>query len=126
MAVDRAGADLARSHMPIRLPDGHTLHRWSLRMNSPSRPANSSCDSPVCIRVCLSRGLEPIRRVSRHDLFVRRHCPVIPVLLPGVERPELPAFLDSMTWVDLATDDPYPIDQLEWGITGRPSGSISR
>ena len=49
---------------------------------------------------------------------MRRHCPVIPVLLPGVERPELPAFLDGMTWVDLATENPDPIDQLEWGITG--------
>ena len=51
--------------------------------------------------------------------FVRRCCPVIPVLLPGAERPELPTFLDGMTWVDLATSDPDPLDQLEWGITGR-------
>jgi hypothetical protein len=34
--------------------------------------------------------------------FVERGCPVIPVLLPGVERPELPTLLDGMTWVDLA------------------------
>ena len=51
--------------------------------------------------------------------FVRRRCPVIPVLLPGAERPELPAFLDGMTWVDLAASGPDPLDQLEWGITGR-------
>ncbi len=51
--------------------------------------------------------------------FVRRRCPVIPVLLPGAERPELPAFLDGMTLVDLAASDPDPLDQLEWGITGR-------
>jgi GTPase SAR1 family protein len=51
--------------------------------------------------------------------FVKRRCPVIPVLLPGAERPNLPAFLDGMTWVDLAVIDPNPIDQLEWGITGR-------
>ena len=51
--------------------------------------------------------------------FVRRRCPVIPVLLLGVERPELPPFLDGMTWVDLAASDPDPLDQLEWGITGR-------
>ena len=51
--------------------------------------------------------------------FVRRRCPVIPVLLPGAERPDLPAFLDGMTWVDLAASDPDPLDQLEWGITGR-------
>jgi GTPase SAR1 family protein/nucleotide-binding universal stress UspA family protein len=51
--------------------------------------------------------------------FVRRHCPVIPVLLPGVERPDLPVFLDGMTWVDLTAIDPDPLDLLEWGVTGR-------
>jgi nucleotide-binding universal stress UspA family protein len=51
--------------------------------------------------------------------FVRHRCPVIPVLLPGAERPELPTFLDGMTWVDLGASDPDPLDQLEWGITGR-------
>jgi hypothetical protein len=40
--------------------------------------------------------------------FVKRRCPVIPVLLRGAERPELPVFLDGMTWVDLATIDPGP------------------
>lgn len=51
--------------------------------------------------------------------FVKRGCPVIPVLLPGVERPELPTLLDGMTWVNLAVADPDPLDQLEWGITGK-------
>lgn len=51
--------------------------------------------------------------------FIRRGCPVIPVLLPGTERPALPAFLEGMVWVDLAAADPEPLDRLEWGITGR-------
>lgn len=51
--------------------------------------------------------------------FVKRRCPVIPVRLPAAERPELPTLLDGMTWVDLAASDPDPLDQLEWGITGR-------
>jgi hypothetical protein len=51
--------------------------------------------------------------------FARRRCPVIPVLLPGTQLLELPPFLDGMTWVDLAATDPDPLDQLEWGITGR-------
>jgi len=51
--------------------------------------------------------------------FVRRGCPVIPVLLRGAERPEVPVFLQGMTWVDLSVVDPDPLDQLEWGITGR-------
>lgn len=49
---------------------------------------------------------------------LRRDCPIIPVLLPNVERPELPVFLESLTWVDMAKTNPDPIDQLEWGITG--------
>jgi hypothetical protein len=50
--------------------------------------------------------------------FARRRCAVIPVLLPGVARPEVPVFLESYTWVDLGVTDPDPIDRLEWGITG--------
>lgn len=51
---------------------------------------------------------------------VDRDLPVIPVLLPGVpDKPELPLFLRSFTWVDLRdglTD--ASLDRLEWGITG--------
>ena len=51
--------------------------------------------------------------------FLRRGCPVIPVLLPGAQPLSLPIFLDGMTWVDLAATNPDPLDQLEWGITGK-------
>ncbi len=51
--------------------------------------------------------------------FVNRQCPVIPVILPDcLEVPELPLFLEGMTWVDFRKTDPDPIDQLIWGITG--------
>jgi len=42
---------------------------------------------------------------------------VVPVLLPGAYRLDLPVFLDGLTWVDLT--EPDPLDRLEWGITGR-------
>ena len=51
--------------------------------------------------------------------FVRRGCPVIPVLLAGAELPRLPTFLGGLTWVDLSLADPDPLDTIEWGITGR-------
>jgi GTPase SAR1 family protein len=51
--------------------------------------------------------------------FVKRGCPVIPVLLPDVKRPDLPVFLEDLTWVDLGVLAPDPYFQLEWGITGR-------
>ena len=54
--------------------------------------------------------------------FVRRGCPVIPVLLPGSDHPEIPMFLKSMTWVDLGKDQPDPLGRLVWGITGRHPG----
>jgi hypothetical protein len=52
--------------------------------------------------------------------FVRRGCPVIPVLLPGApHEPKLPVFLRAMTWVDFRHQDPDPLQQLLWGITGK-------
>jgi hypothetical protein len=54
--------------------------------------------------------------------FIRRRCPVVPVLLPGAQRLNLPVFLDGLTWVDLTTTEPDPVDMLYWGITGRQPG----
>jgi small GTP-binding protein len=55
--------------------------------------------------------------------FVRRRCPVIPVLLPDADPPPLPSLLDGMTWVNLGTAIPDPLDLIVWGITGRrPEG----
>jgi WD40 repeat protein len=51
--------------------------------------------------------------------FVKRKCPVIPVLLPDCgQQPALPVFLQSMMWVDFRQPEPDPISQLIWGITG--------
>jgi hypothetical protein len=53
------------------------------------------------------------------DEFVRRHCPVIPVLLPSsVSPPDLPLFLRQMTWVDYRRDPKPALELLIWGITG--------
>ncbi|MBC1195642.1 SUMF1/EgtB/PvdO family nonheme iron enzyme [Microcystis aeruginosa BLCCF158] len=51
--------------------------------------------------------------------FVKQGCPVIPVLLPNApEQPELPFFLEGMTWVDFRRLSPKPMERLIWGITG--------
>lgn len=52
--------------------------------------------------------------------FVRRGCPVIPVILPSCpeQPPELPMFLGGMTWIDFRKQYPDPLQQLIWGITG--------
>ena len=50
--------------------------------------------------------------------FVKRRCPVIPVLLPtSPDKPELPIFLSGNTWVNFRNQDPEPIQRLIWGIT---------
>lgn len=56
--------------------------------------------------------------------FVRRGCPVIPVLLPDASKqPQLPIFLKGMTWVDFrsrnAEQTPDALERLIWGITGK-------
>lgn len=51
--------------------------------------------------------------------FVKRQCPVIPVLLPTApQQPILPIFLSSYMWVDFRQQQPEPMGQLIWGITG--------
>jgi hypothetical protein len=49
-----------------------------------------------------------------------RDCRVIPVWLPGApERLELSLFLEEMFWVDFRLQEPDPMRQLLWGITGQ-------
>lgn len=51
--------------------------------------------------------------------FVKRECPVIPVLLPDYDQePTLPIFLESRMGVDFRKPEPDPMEQLTWGITG--------
>lgn len=60
--------------------------------------------------------------------FAKRGLPVIPVFLPGsvhLPKPELPVFLEGFTWVDFRKDDPNPLEQLHWGITGVKSSALS-
>jgi hypothetical protein len=51
--------------------------------------------------------------------FMRRKCPVIPVMLPDTpQQPKLPIFLRNRHWVDFRLQNPDPLVQLVWGITG--------
>jgi GTPase SAR1 family protein len=51
--------------------------------------------------------------------FVQRKCPVIPVILADAPKePKLPIFLEGLTWVDFRKQEPEPMKQLKWGITG--------
>lgn len=68
-------------------------------------------------------GLGPWQRIEYDALlreFVRRGCPVVPVILPTAPGiPEMPMFLRGMMWVDFRKSQPNPLRQLLWGITGK-------
>jgi hypothetical protein len=52
--------------------------------------------------------------------FVRRRCPVIPVVLSEARQvPELPIFMRQLTWVDLRENSRSARASLIWGITGK-------
>lgn len=55
--------------------------------------------------------------------FTERQIPLGLVLLPGAtKKSTLPLFLKPFRWVDFNQEDPDPLAQLIWGITGkRPS-----
>lgn len=72
-------------------------------------------------------GLGPWQDVEMRAFiseFVRRRCPVIPVILQDcVNVPALPLFMRQFTWVDFRKKEPPPIDMLLWGVTGvKPTG----
>jgi hypothetical protein len=51
--------------------------------------------------------------------FVKRECPVIPVVLPSAKKtPDLPWTLANVHWVDFRVTHLDPLKQLIWGITG--------
>ena len=59
--------------------------------------------------------------------FIGRKCPVIPVMLADApQQPKLPIFLRNRHWVDFRLQEPDPLVQLVWGITGvKPSAPLS-
>jgi TIR domain len=69
-----------------------------------------------------SGGMGPWQQLEQEGFlrqFVKRACPVIPVILPGVQQePALPNFLEGMGWVDFRESVPDPLDSLIFGITG--------
>jgi hypothetical protein len=99
------------------------LDEWELR---PGLPWQSSLEAAIesiksaAVFVGPS-GIGPWQNIELQaflDEFVRRRCPVIPVLLPSATtKPALPVFLRGMTWVDFRNQEPNPILQLAWGIT---------
>jgi hypothetical protein len=58
--------------------------------------------------------------------FVKRACPVIPVVLGSAKStPKLPLLLENLHWVDFRVTHLDPIKQLIWGITGKKPRELS-
>jgi len=123
-AVKRIGRQLKRRGiMPW-------LDEWELRPGV--RWQHTLADQIVGIRSAAvfigDDGMGPWQNLELEAFlceFVRRNCPVIPVILPAVHKvPELPVFLRGNTWVDFRKRTPKPVEQLVWGVTGlRPDAS---
>ncbi|MCC6235453.1 MAG: toll/interleukin-1 receptor domain-containing protein [Verrucomicrobiales bacterium] len=101
------------------------LDEWELPPGQPwQRHLESVLEKVRSAAVCFGGSGEGPWQQQEIDallrLFVKRQSPVIPVLLPGAPaQPDLPLFLQAMTWVDLRIPDPDPLTRLIWGITGK-------
>jgi TIR domain-containing protein len=100
------------------------LDEWELR---PGLPWQQLLEQPIpqikSVAVIVGKGAIGPWQQMESDAFLRefvgRRCPIIPVLLSDApQKPELPIFLRGMTWVDFRKDEPDPMEQLIWGITG--------
>ena len=101
------------------------LDEWELRPGLPwQRLLEGQIEQIKTAAVFVGKeGIGPWQR-QELDAFLRefvdKGCPVIPVLLPDAPKePDLPIFLRGITWVDFRTQDPDPLEQLIWGVTGR-------
>ncbi len=101
------------------------LDEWELR---PGLPWQEALEKEIeqIKSAAVFVGKKGIGPWQQHELnaflreFVKRRCPVIPVLLPDAPKePELPIFLKGMTWVDFRKSERDSIERLIWGITGK-------
>jgi WD40 repeat protein len=86
-------------------------------------------ESQACAIFVGKEGLGPWAKQEMRVVLDRgaqeEDFPVIPVLLPGVPKPdELPSFLTQRTWVEFTgrIDDPGALHRLICGIRGEPPG----
>ncbi len=101
------------------------LGEWELRPGFPwQRLLEDQIENIKTVAVFVgANGIGPWQHIEIDAFlreFVRRNCPVIPVILADAPKePRLPPFLAGMTWVDFRKQSPDPMDRLIWGITGK-------
>jgi len=101
------------------------LEEWDLRPGEPWQRAleEQIRKAPTAIVFVGSHGMGPWQDSEMYTILrqmKKRGCRVIPVLLPGTpENIELSVFLEEMYPIDFRVQDPDPMQQLVWGITGK-------
>ena len=107
------------------------LDEWDLRPGLPGQRAFEEQIKSIRAGAVFvgDAGIGPWQDLEQEAFlrqFVKRKCPVIPVILPNCRRaPKLPVFLEGMTWVDFRKSDPDPLKRLMWGITGARPDSLT-
>jgi WD40 repeat protein len=112
------------------------LDKWNLVPGEPWQPAIEAAlaDCRSCAVIIGGGGLAPWHNEEMRLAMARRVADdqrtfrVIPVLLPGAERPQrsqLRGFLDATTWVEFhgSIDDPEAFRRLVCGIRGIEPGA---
>ena len=105
------------------------LDEWELRPGLPWQKALQKQIKKIKAAAVFvgAKGIGPWQDMEQEAFiqqFVKRQCPVIPVILMGTKRvPKLPIFLNGMTWVDFRKEDPDPLERLVYGITGKRKSS---
>jgi hypothetical protein len=116
------------------------LEEWELAPGREFQPALAEGlrDSRTCVVFLGPSGLGPWQKQEIQVAVDKRArdsaFPVIPVLLPGAERPRRGdvahlEFLINASWVEFlrTLDDQAAFDKLLWGVTGqRPAGPAGR
>ena len=101
------------------------LDEWELRPGEPWQRAleEQIRKTKMAIVFVGSRGMGPWHDSEMYAILRQmklRDCRVIPVWLLGTpEHLELSLFLEEMFWVDFRLQEPDPMRQLLWGITGQ-------
>ena len=99
------------------------LDVWELQPGSPwQRALEKQIPQIKSVAVFVgSNGMGPwedleVRSFLRE--FARREVGIIPVILESTLKvPDLPIFLEDVSWVDFRETDPDPLEHLIWGIT---------
>lgn len=106
------------------------LDEWNLRPGLPWQDAlEKQIEHIKSAAVFVGKnGVGPWQRSELNAFlreFIGRGCPVIPVLLEDApSEPDLPLFLKGTMWVDFRRQEPNPMEQLIWGITGERNLSV--